>query len=175
MKETEAKILEVDRPALERKLRALGATISFDDELYAIYYDRPEGPLRAAGKVLRIRKEGPEVVLAYKAPVPGSDPALKVREEIEVTVSDFDALRTILEGTGHTPVLRMRKHRVQWDLGPVHVVFDDYLDEQAHIPVFVEIEAPDAESLYRTAEVLGYGKGDLKNWSAAELFVHYAR
>ena len=175
MQEIEAKILEVNLPALKTNLAKLGAKRSFSGELYAVFYDHPADSLPERGAVLRLRKEGDLVALTFKAKIPGSDPALKVMDEREVFVSDFEVMRSILAGLGYQEKSATRKLRTQYDLPGVHVVIDDYLDAQAHIPPFIEIEAIDEQALYATAERLGFAQDQLLPWNSFQLFQHYKK
>ncbi len=173
MNEIEAKILEIDRSAVEQKLNELGAQFEFDQEFYAIYYDTPDGQLRASGRTLRLRKEGERAVLTFKSKT-GPESGVLVRKEEESPVEDFEAVRKILAGLGYVSIQAMRKTRAQYALQGLHVVIDDYLDDHGHIPVFLEIEGPGIEAVEEGARLLGYEKGDLKALTAGDLIHHYA-
>ena len=175
MQEIEAKILEVDVSAVRRMMDALGATVSFDDEMHALHYDTADRQLLGKGCTLRLRKEGPQAVLAFKRKSGNSPAGVKVAEETETAVADFQAMRSILEGQGYTVVLEMRKPRIQYDLGTSHVVIDTYRAPHAHIPPFVEIESPDGQTLHEVAGSLGFGSGQLVDFNSAELLAHYSR
>jgi predicted adenylyl cyclase CyaB len=173
MPEIEAKVLEIDADALQKRLLELNAHLSFSDEMHAIYFDHPADPLLARGATLRLRKEGPTVVLTYKSKIPNDDPALKVLDEIEVAIADFDEMRGLLKGMGYVETHSTRKHRIQYELPGAHIVIDDYQEELAHIPMFCEIEAEDADRLYAVAEELGYERKQLSNWNSFDLMEHY--
>ena len=51
MREIEVKILAVDRKALERRLRRLGARRVFDGTLRASFFDFKDGRFRRTGKL----------------------------------------------------------------------------------------------------------------------------
>jgi adenylate cyclase, class 2 len=174
MKEIEAKVLEIDRAALTARLADIGAEWEFTAPFQAVYYDAPDGGLRARGEVLRLRREGEEIALTFKRPLPSEDAGVKVREELEVKVSDYDTACRIVEGLGYVPGLAMNKLRTQYRIGAVHLVIDQYVDAFAHIPEFVEIEAPSLAELHAVAAQLGFRPEQLLNWSAAELIRHYA-
>jgi adenylate cyclase, class 2 len=174
MKEIEAKILEIDRPALEARLRDIGAVWEFTAPFMAVYYDAPDGGLRARGEVLRLRKEGEEVALTFKRRLPSEDPQVKVREELEVKVSDYATACRIVEGLGYQAGLVMNKERTQYRIGEAHLVIDRYVDAFAHIPEFIEIEATSLATVHAVAAQLGFQPTQLLAWSAAELIAHYA-
>jgi adenylate cyclase class 2 len=172
MREVEVKVLDVDRADIEKKIIALGAKKTFDGEIRAIYYDSPEHFVRKTGGTFRLRKEGATAVLTYKRHV--EDPDAKVREEKEVTVSDFDVMREILESAGFSAWLEMRKKRTTYQIGGLHLEFDRYLDACDFIPEFLEIEGTDVGEVYRCAELLGFRKEDCRPWDAVQVAEYYS-
>lgn len=89
------------------------------------------GPLRAAGILLRLRRNSPggqaavAGVVTVKLPAPGQAPAgYKVRREIETRVEDFSAMEAILHALGYREALRYEKVRQTWALGGLHVCLD---------------------------------------------------
>lgn len=172
MKEIEAKILEVDREVVEAKLASLGGQLMFEKEFFAVYYDQPDHRLKEEGKTIRLRKEGQKAVLTVKHKAEDED-GVKVREENETAVGDFEEMEVILATLGYVAVRKMRKTRAQYALADAHVVIDDYLDDLAFIPVFIEIEAGSKERVVEVAEQLGYSEGDLNGMNAFDLVVHY--
>jgi predicted adenylyl cyclase CyaB len=171
MYEVEIKILDIARPEIEKKLTALGATKTFDDEIHAIYYDSPDHSIRNSRGTFRLRKEGPDAVLAFKRHIENRE--AKVREEREVVVSDFGVMRWILDSAGFIVWLEMRKVRTTYELGGLHFEFDRYLDAYGYIPEFLEIEGPDIGAVYRYAELLGFTKEDCKPWDAVQVAEYY--
>lgn len=172
MKEIEAKILKVDRAAVEAKLKELGATLEFDEEFYAVYYDTQDRKLHSEGKTIRLRKEGDQAVLTVKRKAE-NEAGVKIREEHESGIKDFDQMEQALGELGYLPVLKMRKQRAQYLVGEAHVVIDDYKDDHDYIPVFIEIEAKSREAILELAGKLGYGENDLSSMNAGELMLHY--
>ena len=174
MKEIEAKILEIDAEAIQSKLLAIGAIKAFETEFEAIYFDTPSTALRKADQTLRLRKEGDLSVLTFKGKAIGNG-LIKIREEHETKVEDLEAMQRILTHLGYNTSLRMRKTRIQYDLQDpkAHIVIDNYLDDYAYIPTFLEIEAPNQETVVTIAEQLGYSESDLNPMSAADLIRHY--
>jgi predicted adenylyl cyclase CyaB len=171
MQEIEAKILEVDPNALENCLQSLGAKVSFDDEMRALFFDWPDGRITQAGAVLRLRKEGPTTVLTHKRALSRAE--AKVMEETETEVADFAAMQQILEGSGLLVIKETHKFRRQYDLVDSHVVIDDYQGPLAHIPVFAEIEAPSVARLREIVVQLGYAPEQALSWSTYDLVQHY--
>jgi predicted adenylyl cyclase CyaB len=173
MRETEVKILGIDRKKTESMLISLGARKIFDDEIHAIYYDSADHALRNKRDTLRLRREGPGAVLTFKRHIT-SDQA-KVREEKEVTVSDFGEMMSILSCLGYSSWLEMRKHRTTYELHGVHFELDKYHGEYGYIPEFLEIEGSDIREIHHYAGLLGYCSEDCKPWDAVQLAAYYAR
>ncbi len=172
MYETEIKILDIDRKDLEKKLLALGARKIFDDEIHAIYYDSPDHSVRQSGGTFRLRREGSLAVLTYKTRI--ADSAAKIRKETEVSVSDFDEMRSILKYIGFSPWLEMKKHRTTYVLENVHFELDRYTEEFGFIPEFLEIEGPDIETVYSSASALGFSAEECKPWDAVQVAEYYS-
>ncbi|MDA8079135.1 MAG: class IV adenylate cyclase [Nitrospiraceae bacterium] len=171
MLEAEVKILGINRKAVEQRLISLGASLVFDGPIHAVYYDSPDRSVRKQKGTLRLRKEGLRAVLTYKGHVEDRD--AKVRQETEVTVSDFEGMRSILESLGFTPWLEMEKHRTSYDLSGVRFELDKYHGEHEYIPEFLEIEGPDVPSVRDCASLLGFRKEDCLPWDAVQLARHY--
>jgi adenylate cyclase, class 2 len=171
MREIEVKILEVDRSEVERTLRKLGATISFDGEMSALFFDFADRRITNAGSVLRLRRENQHTVLTHKWAV--TQQLAKVMEETETQVQDFDAMREILLSTGLEIIEATRKFRMQYDLPDGQVVIDDYQDDLAAIPVFIEIESPSLDQLRHIIHQLGYRPEDANSWSTYDLVRYY--
>lgn len=171
MQEIEVKILEVNKPLLLAKLAELGAEKHFEGELYAIFWDTKDSHFREKKQALRLRKEGNEMVLTFKSPI--SLEAAKIMEELEVKVSDFEVMCKMLMALGYEQVKSTRKIREEYILQGTKIVFDQYLDDLNYIPLFIEIEAADLESLYKAANLLGYTTADCKNWNTYQIADYY--
>jgi predicted adenylyl cyclase CyaB len=172
MYETEIKVLEIDRKIIEENLISLGARRVFDDEIHAIYYDTPDRAVRRQRGTFRLRREGTRSVLTFKAHI--DDRAAKIREETEVDVSDFDAMRAILQAIGFSSWLEMRKHRTSYEFSGVHFELDKYTGEFGFIPEFLEIEGPDIRAVYKAAAVLGFTKEACRSWDALQVAEYYS-
>ncbi len=172
MNEVEVKILDIDRKAVESRLRSLGAKKTFDDEMYAVYLDRSDNALQKCGDLLRIRKEGDACVLTFKKFI--SDEPAKIRKEYEVNVSDLGSMRSVFEQLGFKEWLIVRKHRTSYEIEGMHFEFDKYLDDHGYIPEFLEIEAGDIETIYRLVEELGLRKDDCRPWTFLDVADHYS-
>ena len=192
-RETEIKLKIKDVKRFERLLKKLGAQPvrhgSGRVHEENVIFDTPQGGLAKHGQLLRIRTESPEgrrnskksklkprVVLTFKRPVTrqvGSaaehpaDGFHKVREEIEMQVTDAGTLTTIFEGLGMSGWFRYEKFRTTFRLPASKAWARGLLIELDETPIgtFVELEGP-ASAIDWAARELGYSKRDyvLKNY-----------
>ena len=171
LKEVELKILEVNRSVVELCLTTLGAEKQFEQDFFAIIFDTPGGDLLAAGKLLRLRKEGLQNTLTFKSPL--SQGKSKVMEETETEVEEFKTMRKILKNMGYDEVLSTRKIRIQYKLPQGKVVFDKYKDQLELIPEFMELETQSEEAMARLLLRLNLDIKDCKAWNTRDLMHHY--
>jgi len=191
--EREIKLKIEDAQAFRRLLKKLGAEPvgSGPGRVHEenVIFDTPQGGLAKHGQLLRIRTETlegggksrkarpkPRVVLTFKRPVPR--PAAsdgkgffagphKLREEIEMEVTDAATLATIFEGLGMAGWFRYEKYRTTFRLPASKAWARGLLIELDETPIgtYVELEGP-AGAIDRAAIELGYSKRDyvLKNY-----------
>jgi adenylate cyclase class 2 len=173
MKELEVKIIEIDREEVESKLRALGATKILDEDEETLFFDFPDNSISKAKNLLRLRRIGDKAVLTFKQFVE-SDSA-KVRVETEVSVSEFESTRRILQSLGLIPTLHMEKHRTSYSLASgIEVDIDKYTGKYSHVPTLLEIEGPDVATIHAQAKLLGFEPGECKSWTTFELIDYYS-
>ncbi len=147
--ELEVKYLIADLPAQRARLEALGAVCvqprTFEQNLR---FDTPAGDLTRTYQVLRLRQDQC-ARLTYKGPGEERD-GVRLRQEIEFEVSDFEAARRFLEALGYRVNVRYEKYRATYDLGAVHVTLDElpYGD-------FLEIEGPTPQDIHAVSDQLG--------------------
>jgi adenylate cyclase class 2 len=138
--EVEVKFLVDDLDAVRARLVEHGATQQ-SPRTYErnIRFDTPSGALLAEAKLLRLRQDA-RVRLTFKGRA-AADAAseAKVREEIEVTLDDFDNMALILQRLDFEPVQMYEKYRETFRLGEVEVVLDEM-----PFGLFVELEGPEA-------------------------------
>jgi adenylate cyclase, class 2 len=193
--ETEIKLRISDTRALLRQLKKLGArpvgggTGRMHQE--NVIFDTPQGGLAKHGQLLRIRTETPgpkriknspplkrKFLLTFKRPIEkrfesgpqdGSKAIHKIREELELEITDADALSKIFEGLGMSGWFRYEKYRTTLWLPASQNWARGLLIELDETPIgtFVELEGP-AEAIDRAAAQLGFSKRDyiLKNYLA---------
>jgi adenylate cyclase class 2 len=173
MKEVEVKIIDIDREKVEARLGSLGATQTFDGDQVTVFFDYPGNPIATAKNLLRLRKTADKTQLTFKKFIKSE--SLKVRDEYEVLVSDFESMRLILESLGLSPTKKMEKHRTSYKLNSgVEVDIDKYAGEYSHIPELLEIEAEDTEKVQLHAKLLGFQPEECKSWTTFDLIDYYS-
>ena len=193
-RETEIKLRISDVRAFHRALKRIGARPAGPGSSKVheenVIFDTPQGGLAKHGQLLRIRTETPElrgksktaaepkqrVVLTFKQPMVQTPVAelessfygsYKIREEIELEVTDPGNLTRIFEGLGMSGWFRYEKYRTTFRLPDSKAWAKGLLIELDETPIgtFVELEGP-AAAIDRAAEELGFTKHDyvLKNY-----------
>lgn len=169
--EIEAKILEVDVPALEARLAAFGAEKQGEYFFRIRNWDFPGYPLRADGSWVRLRTDGTETTLAYKKKLgirEGTENDAHM-EEIETTVGDFDTTAFLLSRIGMLEKHNQEKKRVSWKKGDI--TYD--IDTWPLIPTFLEVEGNDWDEVQRAVEELGYDWEQRMVCDASKVYQHY--
>ena len=172
MKEIEAKILEINRPKIEKILTDLGAQKIFDGDIQTFFFDFKDNTIINAKDVLRLRKEQNQVKLTYKKV--NITQTAKVAEEYSVEISNFNTMKKILENLGLSIIEKMEKHRVSYKFEQARFDIDCYSGDYGYIPEFLEIEAENNDSIHKYAELLGFKAADCLPWSTQELIKHYS-
>lgn len=167
MKEIEVKILDINPRKIRRKLQGLGAVKVFQGNIESLILDFNDQRISSRGECLRLRKVGTEVELCYKGKKGTGH--YKIREETEVTASDYNTTLQILRSIGLTVIETSSKKRESYQLK--NVTFD--IDFIPSIPPYLEIEAPTKKLVQAYVQKLGYAVGDMVNWSMGEVLRHY--
>ena len=172
--EREIKLRIENLPALQHALAKLGARIAKPRvHEHNTIFDTPEFTLAKREQLLRIRtetlaaksrKSGPHSVVTFKSPIPaagsaGKSARHKVREEIELKISDAKALAAIFQGLGLRGWFQYEKFRTTFQLRASNAWAKRLLLELDETPigVFLELEGP-AKAIDRAAQVLGFPK-----------------
>lgn len=161
-REREVKFCVRDLAALQARLERLGAVLLRPRTLERnLRFDTPDGALQRAHRVLRLRQDD-AVRLTYKGPSTDAD-GVRTRQEIEVQVADFAAMRALLEALGYQVTTVYEKWRTVYALGAVEVMLDE-------LPygAFVELEGEEEAALREAAARLGL------RWEAAVMASYLA-
>ena len=146
--EQEVKFYLPDPQAFEKRLQASGASLKQPRMLETnLRFDTPDRRLSKSFQVLRLRQDK-LCRLTWKG-AGDSAGEVSAREELEVTVSDLETARAILEGLGFEEMLVYEKYRSAWMLGEVEISLDEM--PFGH---FCEVEGPDIESIKNAAALL---------------------
>jgi adenylate cyclase class 2 len=152
--ELEVKFYISDIKALRMRLVEAGAR-EIQPRTYELNlrFDTPDGRMTRAHQVLRLRRDR-QFRLTYKGPSV-SQQGVRVRQEIEFSVGDFDAARAFLGALGYQVSMQYEKYRAEYELGDTHVTLDE-------LPYgnFSEIEGPDPVAIQAVNARLGL------DWSA---------
>jgi adenylate cyclase, class 2 len=124
--EVEVKFYMPDLATFRKRLLAAGATLTrprvFERN---VRFDTADERLFRELSLLRLR-EDTAVSLTYKSTPPNLPKSeAKVREELEVTVSDFDTLAQILQRLGFAPIQVYEKYRETFQWQAVEIVLDE--------------------------------------------------
>ena len=149
--EVEVKFLADDLDTLRDQLLSLGAQMTHA-RVYErnVRFDTPTEELLSREQLLRLRQDS-RVRLTFKGRAAADATSeAKVREEIEVTVDDFDKMSLILQRLGFAPTQVYEKYRETYQLGEVEVVLDEM--PFGH---FVELEGAETD-IREAAARLGF-------------------
>jgi adenylate cyclase, class 2 len=180
-REIEIKLRVEDMAALRKKLKTVGARTvagrSGRVHEWNTLYDTATADLRGRDELLRIRVETPtgvrsskrkkRFVLTFKRPIgdgksnrdAGDD--YKIREEIELEVTDSKALGTIFAGLGMRESFHYEKYRTTFRMAGSARWAKRLLIELDETPIgnFMELEGPTA-AIDRMAKLLGFSKDE---------------
>lgn len=134
--EIEVKFFIVDPPKLHHRLVEMGATAKPEVFESNIRFEDADQTLKKRGHLLRLRKDG-SCRMTYKCPPLRDDPEVKVYQELEVEVSDCDAMAGILQSLGFHPAQVYEKRRRVYKWRDVELCLD-----RMPFGDFLEIEGP---------------------------------
>ncbi len=146
--ELEVKFYLSNREAMEGKLSSMGRLSEPRVHELNLRLDTPELSLLRSGRLLRLRQDR-RVRLTYKGPGREQGGA-RLRQELEITVSDFETALHMCEALGFQVQMMYEKFRTTYRLNSVEAALDE-----TPLGNFLEIEGPDAESIHRLADQLG--------------------
>jgi adenylate cyclase, class 2 len=170
--ETEIKFYLPDPEAMRARLLALGAVCHGRHMEHNIRLDDAAGSIEARKMVLRIRSMMTEQttthLLTVKAHEEGADD-LSSRREIELEISDGDAMLAALAVLGYRPFFRYEKRRETFDLRGCEVVIDE-------MPYgwFMEIEGT-ADAIRARVTELGFDLADGLTCGYSRIFANVVR
>ncbi len=126
-------------------------------------FDTPAGELRGSGRLLRVREAGGTFHLTFKAPA--TTGKHKMREELEIEVSDARTLQDIIQRLGFRRTFVYEKFRTEFEDGTGGTAV---LDETP-IGTFLELEG-EPRWIDAAAQRLGFAEGDYLTASYGRLY-----
>lgn len=162
--EYEAKVLDIDPAATAARIVGAGGHQVAEPALQRRFvYDLEAGD---ASRWIRLRDNGREVTLAVKQI---AHDGIDGTDEVEVTVSGFDATNELLARLGYTPKSYQENRRTSFLLDGVQLD----IDEWPLIPPYLEIEGPSAADVLRVATGLGYDASRLTSENTTKVYRRY--
>ena len=146
--ETEAKFYVLDLSRVKSWLDELGARLVQQRILETnLRFDLPGAPLRAEGRVLRLRRDT-STKFTYKSASTNEQGVLS-REEIEFGVDDYDKAKRFLEALGYLKLVYYEKYRTTYEANDTLIMLDE-------LPygTFVEIEGSTVDAIRAMADQL---------------------
>ena len=148
--EIEVKFLLADRASFREQLLIAGAVLHRARRYeYNVRLETADLALQKKWQLLRLRKDT-AVTLTLKGPAPMAPASeVKVREELEIKVDDFETTLQLLQRLGYNPLQVYEKYRETFHLEEVEIVIDE-------LPFgdFVELEGPE-RAIKKAAFLLG--------------------
>ena len=143
--EYEARILDINKEEIIKKLENLGATKKgeFFQKRY-VYDFQP----KIEGKFIRLRTNGIETTLTYKDR--SDDTKIDGTKELEIKVDDFEKTYLFLKELGYEELSYQENKRITYILEDV--TFD--IDSYPMIPTYLEIEGKNNEDVLKYIDIL---------------------
>lgn len=166
-KETETKFKVESEEIFKKNLRKIGARFVSKEFEQDTYYSGAAG--HCSCNAIRLRSAGKKGVFTIKKPTRGKrSRTYKVREELEVGVTDVKAFTEILRQLGFRPLFRKEKIRetYKWKSAKLSI------DTLPFIGIYAEIEAP-KKRIKEAARLLGLDMERAMPSTYMQLFNHY--
>jgi len=165
--EIEVKFLLKDLTALIQKIDQLNLSCTQKRvHEFNLRYDLPDGRLVTKKQVLRLRQDT-QALLTFKGPGV-LDEGVLLRKEIEVSVSDFDTARRLLEALGYQVIMMYEKYRANYLMDGVVLSVDE-----TPFGLFIELEGESPAQVKSAASLLGLDWRQRINLSYSALLDQY--
>jgi adenylate cyclase class 2 len=158
MIEVELKCVVDDVPRRRAAIEAAGARLDFEGRLADRRYDTREHALAGRDNVLRVREyhsaAGRHAELDWKGPT-RYEGGYKVREELDVPVTDAESLAALLDRLGYVVTIAIDREIAQYDLDGAMIRFERY----PRMDDLVEVEGT-PEQIERAIAALGLPRAE---------------
>lgn len=168
MKEIEIKILEINKIDLIKKLNLLNAQKIFEGEMISIFFSKKDFK-----NTLRLRSMNNKHFLTLKKDI--SKKMIKIRDEFEVEIKNFNNMKKIIENLGFYENLKVIKKRTSFIYNKTRIEIDEYKNDLNYIPTFIEIEGKNKKDIINTVKKLGYDENQIKPWTMNDLKRYYQK
>lgn len=173
MKEREIKVLNIDKEEIEKKLINIGAKLIKDENQINYRFDTEDGFLKKTyNGYLRIRltknllNGETKNTLTFKRSLKRN--TLRVNEETETEISDWENTAKILELLGYKQKRPGYKHRRSYTYE--NIIFEiDTWDENTYSKPYLEIEMSSEEDLERAIKLLDLDRSQVTTKPIDEL------
>jgi len=162
--EREVKFFIANLNEISARLIAAGAVLKKERvHEYNLRFDTSDHSLRSQHQVLRLRKDN-QLHLTFKDQADLSE-GIANRQELEITVNDFESTKKILEALGFLVFLIYEKYRTTYQIKECETVLDEL-----PFGFFLEIEGETVDAIHAAASELGLDWEKRITLSYLELF-----
>lgn len=173
MREIEVKVLDIDKNDIEKKLISLGANLIKNEHQTNIRFDTDDNTLKTTlNAYLRVRQTknlfNDEIVNTLTLKKNISRDSVRINEEIETEISNFDETAKIMEILGYKRKRPGFKHRKSYIYENMTFEIDQW-DEYTYSKPYLEIEVMCEEDLEKALKLLNIDKSSVTTKSIDEL------
>lgn len=173
MNEKEVKVLNIDKEAIEKKLIDIGALLAKDEEQTNYRFDTKDGFLKNTHKgYLRIRITKNNLTgeikntMTFKRSI--TRDSLRVNEETETELSDWESTAKIIELLGYKRKRPGYKHRRSYTYENILFEIDTW-DQETYSKPYLEIEVSSEEELEKAIQLLNLDRNQITTKSIDDL------
>lgn len=173
MREREVKVLNIDKEEIEQKLMDLGAVLVKDEDQINYRFDSDDGFLKKTYKgYLRIRITKNNIsgetknTMTFKRSIKRD--SLRVNEEIDTDLSDWESTSKIIELLGYKRKRPGYKHRKSYMYENIMFEIDTW-DEETYPKPYLEIEVSSYEDLEKAITLLNLDRSQITTKAIDEL------
>ncbi len=169
MLEIEVKARVDDFKKVEGRILELGGMFEREETQVDTYFNHPGRDFAKTDEALRIRRVDGGYFFTYKGPK--LDDLTKTREELEVGVEDFGAIKDILLRLGFFEVLTVEKRRRYFVCNDALVMLDDVVGLGRFVEVEKHADDYDPRAIVDFLLSLGVDEADIERRSYLELLL----
>lgn len=156
-------LITTDSESIRNRIIANGASSSGCFYEYNIRYEDTNGSLKEKQQLLRLRKDN-KASLTFKSKTESDDIRYKILKELEVEVSCFDTMKSILSALGFKEAQIYEKNRETFTIGKTTICLDEMPFAR-----FIEIEGL-PEDIDLISDMLGFSVNQKITANYLEIF-----